>query len=100
MCLNLTEFLHLLVLISFLKEPNTVFLKSRKLIFFFICWKYWILFFVLNGQVRLQILLPLGVEGIESSYDQPMIHPIKLSMILMTDLFIYFAVVFFPLFNA
>ena len=111
MCLNLTDFLHLPILIPSLKEPDCFPLRVKipaNIDFFYISWKYWILFFVLNRHVRLQILLPfitfsyylLGLEGRKSWYNQPVIYPINISMMHFTDLVIYFFVVFFSLFGA
>ena len=74
MWLNLNDFLYLPILIPSLKEPDYFPLRAKILAnidFFYISWKFWILLFVLNRHVRLQILLPfvtfscylLGPEG-------------------------------------
>ena len=55
---GLAFILYLLIVIPYLKEPLTVFLKSKKFDFFYSSWKYLILLFVLDWiflQVRPQI---------------------------------------------
>ena len=79
------------------------FLKSNNLFFSL----YWLEVFDFVFCFRLNmfiskisnLLLPFGAEG-ASCYTQPMIYPLNISMMFFNDLFIYFAVVVFPLFGA
>ena len=71
LCLNVPKpvwmdfVLHLPIVIPYLKEPYTVFLESKNLIFFYSSWKYLILF-VLDWiflQVRFEIAVTFGGRG-------------------------------------
>ena len=77
---------------SLKKESQTVFLKSKNLIFYS-SWKYFILFFVLDC---INLLLPLGTDGTSLPNDIPN----KYIWCFFNYLFIYSAVAVLPLFGA
>ena len=104
-CLNVPKsvwivfVLHLLIVIPYLKEPQMVFLKSKKNRFFYSSWKYFIFCFVFT---RFQICRYLwGLRGVmnldmTNQWYTQQIFP----WCFFNDLFIYFVVVVFPLFGA
>ena len=101
MCLNLPEWLLFYILvIPYLKEPTTVFLDSKNLIFSVVAGSIWICFFFLDCiflQLWFQICCYLwGPKGPGAlNLTQPVRYSINISMMLFNDLFIYFAVVVF-----
>ena len=93
LCLNVPKFvwmafaLHSPIVIPYLKEPWTVFLESKKLVFSIVAGSIWFCFLVLDWiflQVRFQICCYLWEAKGPGALNltQPVRYPINISMML------------------